>query len=222
MSVSELEAALLQAQMRFDAATRALAPKHKGGEIEEYWTAHAELLDVERKVAAARGMQYAIPVDFPVQWDIGAPLPHLIQNESRTFLLFLLRDVKRNRDETTVTIKSPSDKVAEGIGIVEFKRCVATMMGSPNDEVLHGHPLYGCGLDSGTAQRVVNSEWIEALRLINSVHHCYRPDYWQSLNHYVLWFHDCCFECVAESYEIQTVNSNIGDVLGTLCSRLIE
>ncbi len=222
MSVPELEAALAQAQMRLDTAAKALAPKHKGGEIQEYWAAHAEVLDLERKVAAAKRIQYAIPIDFPVQWDIGAPLPHLIRNDYKTFLLFLLRDVDPNWDGATVTIKSPSDNNAEGIGIVEFKRCIATMMGSPNDEVLHGHPLHGCGLDSYTAQRVINSTWIESLRLINSVHHCYRPEYWQSLNHYVLWFHDSSFECVAESFELQTVDSNISDVLATLCSRLTE
>lgn len=222
MSVLEFEAALVRAQTRLDAAARALAPKHKGGEIEEYWAAHAELLVLERKVAAAKGIPYAIPMDFPVQWDIGAPLPHLIQNDHKTFLLYRLRDVHPNWDGTTVTIKSPSDKVAEGIAIIEFERCVATMMGSPNDEVLHGHPLHGCGLDSATAQRVINSKWIESLRLINSVHHCYRPDYWRSLNHYVLWFHDSCFECVAESFEIRTVDGNIGDVLADLCSRLTE
>lgn len=222
MSLDELEAALSSAQLRLEIAAKALAPKHKGGEIEEYWSAHALVLDLERKLAAAKGKQYAVPIDFPVQWDVGAPLPHLLQNDYKTFLLFLLRDVDPRWDGTTVTSKSPADTAAKGIAIIEFKRCMATMMGTPNDEVLHGHPLHGHGLVSYTAQRVINSEWIETLRSINSVHHCYRPDFWKSLNHYVLWFHDCSFECVAESFDLQTVDSNIGDVLATLCARLIE
>ena len=30
----------------------------------------------ERALAAARNEAHAVPPEFPVQWDVGAPLPH--------------------------------------------------------------------------------------------------------------------------------------------------
>ena len=80
----ELEKQLAKAQERLDRAMKALAPKHKGGEMEEYRAAHAELLRLEREVASAKGEEHAVPLGFPVQWDIGAPLPHLLVNDYRT------------------------------------------------------------------------------------------------------------------------------------------
>lgn len=40
----------------------------------------------------------------------------------------------------------------------------------PNDESLHGHPLFERGLAFYGAFRVENSSWIRALVRINSVH----------------------------------------------------
>ena len=222
MLIPELEAALARAQLREREAAEALRPKHKGGEWEAYWVANAELLAAERELAAAKGEQYAVPLDFPMKWDTGAPLPHLIQNERKTFLLFLLREDDPNWDGSYITIKNPADHAAQGLGIVEFKRCMSTRMGTPNDEVFNGHPLAGKGMHGYTAQCVINSEWIASLQSINSVHSCYSPEFWRRLNHYVLWFHDSTFEAVAEGIEVQTVQSNIPEQLAVLCRRLVE
>ena len=222
MSIPKLEAALEYAQQREREAAQALAPKHKGGEWETYWAANAELLNAERELASAKGEQYAVPVEFPVKWCTGAPMPHLLQNDHKTFILFLLRDVDPNWDGTYVTVKDPAEDSAQSLGIVEFKRCMATRMGTPNDEVFDGHPLADKGLEAYTAQRVVNSEWIASLQAINSAHHCYNPEFWQQLHHYVLWFHDCSFEAVAESFELETVQSSIPEQLAVLCQRLVE
>ena len=50
--VSDLEQQLRKAQERLDLAAEALAPKHKGGEMEEYWAAQAALPGLERELAA--------------------------------------------------------------------------------------------------------------------------------------------------------------------------
>ncbi len=55
------------------ASAKALAPKHKGGEMEEWQAAYQELLVVERELAAARGQEYAVTIEFPAHWDGGAP-----------------------------------------------------------------------------------------------------------------------------------------------------
>jgi hypothetical protein len=40
VSIRELEEQLSAARERLERAAKALAPKHKGGEWEEYWAAH--------------------------------------------------------------------------------------------------------------------------------------------------------------------------------------
>lgn len=59
--------------------------------MEKFTAARAAVLQAERNLAAAKGEQYAVPIEFPVSWDTGAPLPHLLQNDHRTILTFFLR-----------------------------------------------------------------------------------------------------------------------------------
>ena len=70
---------------------------------------------------------YAIPEECRLKWDVGPPLPTLLQSDSRTLLLFYLA----------------SD--VESVGVVDFGYCFATTLGGPNDETFEGHPLYGSG-----------------------------------------------------------------------------
>ena len=93
MTLAELETTLQEARERQRRAIKALAPKHQGGEVEEFRAATAAVLDAERALAAAKGEQYAVEIPFPVSWDTGAPLPHLLQSDYRTFLVFFLREI---------------------------------------------------------------------------------------------------------------------------------
>lgn len=221
-AIQELEKKLTQASKRVEAACKALQPKHKGGEWEEYHAAHAELMRAERELAAARNEQYAVPLDFPYAWDIGAPLPYLLQNDYRTFVTFLLREHDPNWDGTYVNVVDPASASPHSVAVVELKRCYATKMGAPNDEVFHGHPLHGKGMEAYKAQEVINSRWLTEIEAINSVHSCYDPNHWKDLHHYVFWFHDSSFECITESLEVETFNKTIPEILTELCSRLVE
>jgi hypothetical protein len=169
--------------------------------IGEYMTAHAAVLSLERQLAAERMEEYVDPLDFPVTWDVGAPMPHLIANGSHTFLGFYLRDNYLEGERI------------ESIALVEFYRCISVKLGSPNDEIFHGHPLYGKGLDFYTAQIVRNSKWINELEAINKVHSQYNKELWRSLNHYVLWFHDETFECIAKSFRVEIFQTNMDEVI---------
>src|ERR1700761_3875870 len=91
LSIGDLQSALDAAQMRLKRAVQALAPKHKGGEFEELASAQEALLEAERALAAAQNEPHAVPIEFPVQWDVGAPIPYLLQDDIRTFLVFFLR-----------------------------------------------------------------------------------------------------------------------------------
>ena len=77
----DLENRLRAAGERRQRAIAALAPKHKGGEWEEYHAANQEVLRLERQLAA-KGDEYAEPCDFPLKWDAGAPMPHLMVSGS--------------------------------------------------------------------------------------------------------------------------------------------
>ena len=200
----------------------ALAPEHKGGEWEECLAASEAVLGLERELAAAKGEEHAVPLDFPVLWDTGAPLPHVIQNDYKTFLTFYVREADPNWDGSYVTVKDPGDGSVETLALVEFFGCSSAKLGSPNDEVFEGHPLNGKGLDGYTAQRVVNSRWLAELEAVNSVHRCYDPARWRNLNHYVFWFHDSTFECVAESFKVEVFRESMAEMLARVCQRLLS
>ena len=220
--IQNLERLLNIAKERFRKATAALAPKHKGGEWEEYRAASKELLSLERNVAAANGEEYAEPCGFPLKWDSGAPMPHLMVNDNRALLAFLLSEPDPSWDGSYVTIKSPADEQPEPLGLVEFKLCVSAKLGAPNDEVFVGHPLEGKGREAYGAQRVVNSQWLKETEQINSVHPMYRPNNWRNLNHFIFWFHDSTFECIAESYKVETHQTNMKVLLNMMIERLIS
>jgi hypothetical protein len=118
------------------------------------------------------------------------------------------------------TVVTPSDVSKRAI--TEFKGCSSAKMGSPNDEVYSGHPLYGKGFEGYRPLRVLNSAWIEELRTINSVHRQYNPERWRTANYYILGFHDSTFECVADSFTVETTTSSIGEALAAVCRRLIK
>jgi len=219
---THLEQRLAAAIERRDAAAKALAPKHKGGEWEEYRAAQTAVLVAERALAAFNNEEHAVPLEFPVQWSTGAPLPQLLKNDHRAFLLFLVKVVDPNWDGSYATMKSAASEQNESLALVEFKRCLSAKLGSPNDEVFDGHPLAGKGLDSYTAQLVKNSRWLAEIQRINSVHAGYRADAWSKRNHYVFWFHDTTFECIAESFAVELRTCSMPELLAEACRRLVQ
>lgn len=216
------EQRLAAARARLDAALKALAPKHRGGEWEEYRSAQQALLAIEREVAASKNEEHAVPLDFPFPWNTGAPLPQLLVNDHRALLMFLVNVPDPNWDGTYVTVKDPASALPESHALVEFKRCVSAKLGSPNDEVFTGHPLAGKGMEPYSAQLVKNSRWLAELQTINSVHPGYRPELWGQRHHYVFWFHDTTFECIAEGFEVELHDCSMPELLSKACARLLR
>jgi hypothetical protein len=181
------------------------------------------LLVAERESAAFKNEEHAVPLELPVRWSTGAPLPQLLVNDHRAFLLFFVKVVDPSWDGTYTTIKDPGSEQSESLALVEFDRCISAKLGDPNEDVLHdGHPLAGKGLEPYTAQLVHNSRWLAEIQKINSVHPCYRPDDWQKRNHYVFWFHDSTFECIAESFTVEVRHCSMPELLAEACRRLVQ
>ncbi len=125
------------------------------------------------------------PLDDTPQQTLGASVPMVIADESRVVLGYF------------------DEAASENWVMVRFDS-VTHAMGSPNEEVLHGHPLYTRGMDSyGTAYEVTNSPWIAALDRVNSVHEMYSPKASSRFRHIVFPSHDSLFECVCTGYRVE-------------------
>lgn len=220
--MNELERALEAAKARVTRAVAALAPKHKGGEIEEFRAALDDQLRLEREVALAKGEETALPIDWRPKWDIGAPLPHVLTSGHQTFLIYRISEPDPAWDGSYANVVDPASGSDEPLAIVEFKRCYAHKFGGHNDEVIEGHPLHGKGLQPYAAHQVANSSWLAAEQAINSVHPGYRPETWTKLTHYLLEFHDESFECLAEAYEIQLSRCSFRSAVDWVVARLFE
>ena len=206
---------------RLDKAMKAFSGKQKSSQQEEFLAAHAEVLALEREVASAKAEEYAVRLDFPVKWDAGAPLPYLLMNDYKVFLTFYVYQPDPNWDGTYVTVKNPADGSVESLAVVEFQRCLSARMGTPNDEVFTGHPLCGKGLEGYTAQVVKNSRWLKELEAINRVHPQYDPAMWTGLTHYIFWFHDSTFECIARSFKVEQFKGSMAELLAVVSKRLV-
>jgi hypothetical protein len=152
-------------------------------------------MDLERSTAAELGLPYAERLDLEVTWDAGAPMPVLLSG-LRTFVVFYLSAHDPLFDGTDPHIRNP--QADHGIGIVEFKRVTSVKIGSPNDEVLHGHPLWGSGLELYSAHEIKNSPWITELMEVNRVHARFDESQWAGTRHFILTFHDETLECAAK------------------------
>ena len=198
-TISNLKAELIAADDELKKSVRALAPKHVGGEMEAYEAAFQRLMGAERRLADAESRPYAVPCECPLSWDIGAPLPTLLQSDQATFLFFLLS----NDDDR--------------VGRIQFVGLSSSLFGAPNDETFAGHPLHGSGFEPYRAMRVINSPWIKQLEKMNSVHPYHKASAYSALNHYVFPFHDTTFECAAKSFNASEVSGRLSEaVRGTV------
>jgi hypothetical protein len=152
--VSEaLERRLAAARERVRELSRDL---RTGDVLAELLAAHEQLLQAERDLAAARGEQYAQVIDIGPRWDDGAPLPHLMRNGSRTFVVCLASQPDPDWDGTYVTMVSPADQHRALFVVLELWGCQEITFGGPNDEAIAGHPLHGRGLAGYEAHEVLN------------------------------------------------------------------
>ena len=171
----------------------------------------------------SRSKEHVTAIDVGLKWDTGAPLPHLLQSEQRTFLVFYLQDATTPWDGTTVQIMDASSSEAYPVGVIEWLWCAGAVLGGPNDEVFHGHRLWKQGLsDVGAyaAGEVIGSRWIDEMDQANRVHRNYRGNAPNAQRHFILGFHDSTFECVAEGFKTWTTVASMPEVIVSLAQLL--
>lgn len=91
------------------------------------------------------------------------------------------------------------------VDVIEFDFTVYKY-GYPNDEV--GHPLMKFGLGFYGLFEVQNSNWIEELRINNSVHPRHSDSSYQSKRHFIAKFKDVTLEVIAAKYELKQVRKS--------------
>lgn len=169
--------------------------------------------DIDRQDQKSEGTNSAFDMDqlhelnhLP-QHCPGAPSPHVLCNESKLFLVYLM----------------PASSLGqEHVAVISFDYR-AHRFGGPNDEALSGHPLYARGLRHYSTYEVVQSSWIKELEIMNSVHPYHRSERFRECHHYVFTFHDSMFECIATNYDYEVVQSqkfHLHEVVAMIAARL--
>lgn len=129
-------------------------------------------------------------LDVPVI-ETGAPHPCVLATEQ---LLELRYFIGQSPDR---------DRIAR----IRFQSSIAHFFGPPNDETLHGHPLYGRGLEWYAGFEVIDSSWLRSLEADNRVHDRHNPEQYRAYRHFIFAFHDSTFECIAKGYQVEVVDA---------------
>jgi hypothetical protein len=90
-----------------------------------------------------------------------------------------------------------------GTAVVEFKRCLVSRFGYPNDEARWGIPQYE-NVSYGIYE-VLNSTWIKEVVRMNRYRFPKTTDAYVA-KHFLFAFHDDTFECLADDLTIEVVN----------------
>ena len=220
--IEEAKRRLQEAEERVRDLSSAIGSASSRSGWAELDAAERQVLAAERELAHAAGDEYAVELNIGLAWDIGAPLPHLVANGHRTYVLFYLADLDTSWDGISTRIVHPGAPCAVPLGVVEFHHVHSVKLGGPNDEAIDGHPLSGKGLRPYAAHQVINSVWIAAQEQINSVHPNHRGGWHDRLNHYVFCFHDETLECLAEGFTAEQHDGSPHNVLSGLLGRLLE
>ena len=121
-----------------------------------------------------------------------------LQTENETFLTF-------NAMRRTARLHSTGKPMMEDAGtvVVEFKRCLVSRFGYPNDEARFGIPQYK--QESYGIYEVRNSTWIKDIVRMNRYQFPNTKDNYVA-KHYLFTFHDSTFECLADDLILAVVD----------------
>jgi hypothetical protein len=133
----------------------------------------------------------------------------VLQSEYSTYLLF--NAMKENSDGLYAD---------SGIGVIEYKGCLQSKFGYPNDEAAEGHPLnmYFEEADGFyDFYEVLDSPWLKELSQQNQK---VFPGTNYTHRHFVVFFHDSTFECLANDFEVSNYNESTASVLAKLSEKI--
>lgn len=163
--------------------------------------------------------EHASVIDWPVRWDIGAPMPFVISSGSRTFVVYYATPNMPPADPEIVKIIGDI-KPESPVALLEFLGCIDARFGGPGEDDIAGTASIP-GLTPHKAHLVQNSAWVEWLKQVNDgSRESDRLD-WLRYKHFVLGFHDERFECIAKSYFIEVYGFDYDDVVQIALDRIV-
>ncbi len=171
------------------------------------------------KESSAENSEYAKIIDWPLKWDVGAPMPQVFGNGHKTFLLYMISEPDPNWDGTYTTVVDNSSTNKYPLALVEFDGGTFKF-GIANEEVFGGLPIANKGMGWYEAHIVENSKWIEELKTIHKVHPYYHEPSWKEKKHYMLLFHDEMLEVIAKDYKIEQFNSTFKDLVKEVIEKM--
>jgi hypothetical protein len=119
-----------------------------------------------------------------------APYPSIKINGSNLLLSFYMNHLLFNNFSQ------------DDIGIIEFYNCIQFRMGEPNDEGFFrfgdGYKQYG--IEWGEFYRISGSEWKTHFESPVYIHANPHPE---ELSHYLFYFKDETFECIAIGFDFR-------------------
>lgn len=156
--------------------------------------------------------------DLP-QSSIGAPIPMIACDEHTLYLAYYIKDVPEDWDGSSVKVVGPDSD--ETVALLRFDRCYSHMFGPPNDEAYSGHPLADRGLEPYSIFEVKNSSWVRAAERRNAVHPYHNPEcFLEDKRHFIFFFHDSTYECIAKSFDVELIHGSVKGVLGNAIQKI--
>jgi len=139
-----------------------------------------------------------IELDLGVRPEAAVSGAVCLQTEAGTFLTF-----NAVRPTNRMSPGGGPHREDAGTAIVEFRRCLVSRFGYPNDEARWGIPQYK-DVSYGIYE-VKDSTWIkEVVRLNRHRFPETKDDYVR--RHFLFAFHDDTFECLADDLTLEVVN----------------
>ena len=138
------------------------------------------------------GPEQVVELDLGIVREAAISGALVLQSELSTFLTF-----------NAMRADGQGRRVDAGSAVVEFRRCLRTKFGLPNDEALAGHPLAQLGLDAYGVFEVLNSRWRTEAEAENRV--CFPATDYSEFWHFIFTFHDSSFECLALDLDLRLI-----------------
>jgi hypothetical protein len=155
-----------------------------------------------------------VPLDLGVRPELAVSGAVCLQTEDAAFLTFnATRATDRQSPHGGFYMEDA------GTAVVEFKRCIISRFGYPNDEARWGIPRFKdvrCSI-----YEVRNSSWIKEVVRMNRYRFPETPDRYVA-RHFVFEFHDSTFECLADELAIEVVNEPYDVVFERIRRRALE
>ena len=131
------------------------------------------------------------PCDVDVLWDQNVPEAYLLVGDD---------------GDVVLAVNGHSDDQDPRCVVLRWSGSYSASMGSPNDEAIQGHRLYGRGLDAVRWVGVVrDSQLIADLERRNRVHDRHDPARFAALTHFIIPLKESTVEVVVRDLMVDRV-----------------